>query len=569
MYVHADLQGAASVIVKNRIASLDAPIPPSTLSQAGTLSVATSSAWDSKAVMAAWWVNSDQVSKTAPTGEYLTTGGFMIGGKKNYLPPAQLLFGFAVMFQISEESKAKHVKHRLQETSESVDKAIDGQDAADEVDQKEAYSAKGSEKNPESDKESIASTYESENESSSEDEDEQVQGSHSNPLQAIGQAPFDRVHSRDSAEIEEDVHDDGSNEDHEEQGEDHSTEELDTQEIGQDSAQHNKGEAKHDDATPKQEQGKGAANAEGGRGKRHLTARERRLQRKGQSLEGSQQSSAITSDAEQEVGSDLDHKPQPSTTKSKPTSTPKPHTQQPRGKRGKNKKLASKYTNQDASDRELAMRLLGSSAAAEKATIGAAAKAKREAEFQTQKQRRREQHDRAAHAEKERQNKKLMQGEERGGDDGGLEEELTPEEAAEMSALDALVGTPLPGDELLAAIPVCAPWSALGRYKYRAKLQPGSTKKGKAVKEILSRWTADGSDKRSVDEESADVERIWPRETELIRGWRDVEVVNTVPVGKVRVMMGGGGGDKGGGGKGKGKSGGVGRGGRGSKKRDR
>jgi hypothetical protein len=28
-----------------------------------------------------------QVSKTAPTGEYLPTGSFMIRGKKNFLPP--------------------------------------------------------------------------------------------------------------------------------------------------------------------------------------------------------------------------------------------------------------------------------------------------------------------------------------------------------------------------------------------------------------------------------------------------------------------------------------------------
>lgn len=28
-----------------------------------------------------------QVSKTAPTGEYLVTGSFMIRGRKNYLPP--------------------------------------------------------------------------------------------------------------------------------------------------------------------------------------------------------------------------------------------------------------------------------------------------------------------------------------------------------------------------------------------------------------------------------------------------------------------------------------------------
>src|ERR1700722_28527 len=116
IYVHADLQGAASVIVKNMIATPDAPIPPTTLSQAGALSVCTSSAWDSKAVMAAWWVNADQVSKTAPTGEYLTTGGFVIRGKKNFLPPSQLLLGFAVMFQISDDSKVHHNKHRLQHT---------------------------------------------------------------------------------------------------------------------------------------------------------------------------------------------------------------------------------------------------------------------------------------------------------------------------------------------------------------------------------------------------------------------------------------------------------------------
>ncbi len=28
-----------------------------------------------------------QVSKAAPSGEYLVTGSFMIRGKKNYLPP--------------------------------------------------------------------------------------------------------------------------------------------------------------------------------------------------------------------------------------------------------------------------------------------------------------------------------------------------------------------------------------------------------------------------------------------------------------------------------------------------
>ena len=41
-----------------------------------------------------------QVSKSAPTGEYLTTGSFMIRGHKNYLPPAPLIMGFTILFKL-------------------------------------------------------------------------------------------------------------------------------------------------------------------------------------------------------------------------------------------------------------------------------------------------------------------------------------------------------------------------------------------------------------------------------------------------------------------------------------
>ena len=65
-------------------------------------------------------------------------------------------------------------------------------------------------------------------------------------------------------------------------------------------------------------------------------------------------------------------------------------------------------------------------------------------------------------------------------------EDLDEEEASQLTHLDCFVGQPLPGDEILEAIPVCAPWQALAQYKYKAKMQPGQTKKGKAVREILS-----------------------------------------------------------------------------------
>lgn len=111
VYVHADINGAGTVVIRN--SHPDSPVPPSTLSQAGTLAVASSSAWDSKAGMSPWWVNADQVSKSTPTGDFLPIGSFSVKGKKNFLPPAVLLLGFGVMFRISEQSKAKHLKHRV------------------------------------------------------------------------------------------------------------------------------------------------------------------------------------------------------------------------------------------------------------------------------------------------------------------------------------------------------------------------------------------------------------------------------------------------------------------------
>ena len=78
------------------------PVPPKTLNEAGTMAICNSAAWDAKVVTSAWWVYPSQVSKTAPSGEYLTTGSFMIRGKKNYLPPSYLIYGFAVLFKVGD-----------------------------------------------------------------------------------------------------------------------------------------------------------------------------------------------------------------------------------------------------------------------------------------------------------------------------------------------------------------------------------------------------------------------------------------------------------------------------------
>ncbi len=46
------------------------------------------------------WLVLVQVSKTAPSGEYLPTGSFMIRGKKNFLAPSRLELGFALLFKV-------------------------------------------------------------------------------------------------------------------------------------------------------------------------------------------------------------------------------------------------------------------------------------------------------------------------------------------------------------------------------------------------------------------------------------------------------------------------------------
>ena len=53
-----------------------------------------------------------QVSKTAPTGELLSTGSFTVRGKKNFLPPHPLVMGFGFLFRLDEDSVKNHIGER-------------------------------------------------------------------------------------------------------------------------------------------------------------------------------------------------------------------------------------------------------------------------------------------------------------------------------------------------------------------------------------------------------------------------------------------------------------------------
>ncbi|KAL3145238.1 hypothetical protein ABBQ32_000984 [Trebouxia sp. C0010 RCD-2024] len=125
LYVHADLHGAASTIVKNH--EPEKAVPPLTISQAGCACVCRSAAWDAKIVTSAWWVHQHQVSKTAPTGEYLTVGSFMIRGRKNFLPPNPLVMGFAFLFKLDESCIAAHLGERAPKVADDESASQDQQ----------------------------------------------------------------------------------------------------------------------------------------------------------------------------------------------------------------------------------------------------------------------------------------------------------------------------------------------------------------------------------------------------------------------------------------------------------
>lgn len=117
-YLHADVFGAASCILRaKRVRRKDGktetmPLSEQALREAGNFTICRSSAWTSRMVTSAWWVEANQVSKTAPTGEYLTVGSFMVRGKKNFLPPSQLEMGLAVLFRVSDDDIDGLARHK-------------------------------------------------------------------------------------------------------------------------------------------------------------------------------------------------------------------------------------------------------------------------------------------------------------------------------------------------------------------------------------------------------------------------------------------------------------------------
>lgn len=417
-YVHADLHGAATCIVRNRAAVAGEktipPIPVGSLEQAGCMSVCRSNAWTNQVIAGAYWVHADQVSKTAPSGEYLSTGSFMIRGKKNYIQPSRLEMGLAILFRLDESSVANH---RVDADDElplrSYDADVAEESAVEESNVEEVADA----------------TQGDDKQEANGDEDASVEEAVSNDSETV--APAAEAQQPEQEE------------------------------------QENEGEAATTDSTTTERPGK-----------KRLSAKDRRDLKKGKVPGVNREDVSV--EKKKEIKS-VETKAV-SASAAAAAAKAAADAKNVRGKKGKMKKLKKKYADQDDEDRRLRMEALGHALPAdEDENEGGDA------------------NDGEDDDGEKREGGATKDATAAGNNAGAVDDEYIrkvrekkekfleehEEEAEGADFFDTFTGAPLPHDLVHFAIPMCAPYASLQKYKYKVKLLPGSQKKGKAAKQAM------------------------------------------------------------------------------------
>lgn len=95
IFMHADVHGAAVFVIlaKGR------EVPEKDLNEVASLAASYSKAWKAGLSSAdVFWVYGDQVKLSAPAGEYLPKGSFMVYGQRNYIRGVRLMIGIGVIY---------------------------------------------------------------------------------------------------------------------------------------------------------------------------------------------------------------------------------------------------------------------------------------------------------------------------------------------------------------------------------------------------------------------------------------------------------------------------------------
>ncbi|CAI5728640.1 unnamed protein product [Hyaloperonospora brassicae] len=444
VYVHADLHGAASCIVRNHASTRNIetqelpPVSITTLEQAGRMGVCRSNARSSQLIAGAYWVHADQVSKTAPAGGFLTTGSFMIRGKKNYIQPSRLEMGLAILFHIDVSSVSQHARQNEERDLRVMDD-FDERDGSD--------------------------------------------------LPNVLPEEQEGLHQQDVA-VEEKS----------EEATDDSCSEPRKSHVPADVAQGNEIDDRKDKSDPSKQEPQRD-------GRKRLSTRERRDLKKG-----------VPTAYEDGAGDNSQPSYQAKQGQRKDTrkSLDKGNVQvsrldkSVRGKKSKVKKMKKKYADQDDDDRRLRMEALGH--VMEETDDG---DSQRDQNSECVGQARdggvddEDDGSPVTSATTETKDEYIRQQREK-------KEKFLDEQEGEVESIgffDAFTGEYLPNDIALFAMPICAPYASLSKFKYKVKLTPGSQKKGKAAKQAMGHFFAanlkeeKGMQKTQPDENPLAVQR--------------------------------------------------------------
>ncbi|XP_046545079.1 nuclear export mediator factor NEMF-like [Haliotis rubra] len=508
LYVHADLHGASSCIIKN---PTGIPVPPKTLNEAGTMAICNSAAWDAKVVTSAWYVHHDQVSKTAPSGEYLTTGSFMIRGRKNYLPPSYLIYGFGFLFKLEEDSVDRHLGERKVRTLEEDEMSVTDSVATDVTADESIISDDDSDSDDETEKTGVEVTTVDSNEEGQENEEQGEDDKEDDML---------KVEVKIEEKIEEDTE--------EKSGSAFPDTSINLLHVKGDKYELQRGLSTSSTASGVSESDshvvylgdsqpvvRGEKTVQTGA---KFSAKQRREQRKARKGKMPQQTQKDDDEEEEGVSwmkSEEDHsESQQSSQNSVSNNTQEtssqssnPQTQHKRGQKGKQRKMKEKYKDQDDEERSLRMEILASAGSQKEDKKKKGKKGKDVQQLkggkpsgsrpQSGKGQPTDIHKVTLQTgELSMEDKTTAQKTptSRPVDDDDVDEEKeAAQQAEDIKILNSLTGCPVTEDELLYAIPVCAPYNTLTNYKYKVKLLPGNTKRGKAVKAALNVFLHDKS----------------------------------------------------------------------------
>jgi len=519
-YVHADVAGAPVTIVKappRRLVEEEARsggedssvsesdprgseedgwcgrVPPVSLAHAGAACLCRSSAWDSRAVMSAWWTAPDRVRKTTPEGDALAKGTVWTVGRKHFLPPAPLIMGFGYAFVLGDDaSVARHVGER-------VTKAVPGRSSertsGDETngDATNGDETNGDEKN--GDEKNGDATNGDDIDGTADPTEDDV-AAPSSRLDAFLDGGVD--FAGDAAKAKTDVPEDDPK-----------------TKIAE-------GDPKTDESSSASATARTTTRV----GARRISAKERRDMKR-MRKKGVAEANEDSPDAEATVTEDSGEAEDSGESSSAPSSAsvsrngfPKHEKKAPlpRGKAGKAKRAAAKYADQDDEDRELAVALA--------AAAGRASKKGGKGKKNAQKKNRRGDDDsddddvfdpvkaktaktarRDANGVERRQPGSGAKATEIGktnateiGKTNATAKDLDSDsepaseseteskskflalDAARVAKIDRLVCNPVAEDDVAFAVPIVAPYVALQSARYKVKLTPGTQKKGKAAK---------------------------------------------------------------------------------------